>query len=152
MMWEWSPHIVMAVFKSGKDPLKKSGNNPDGYGNLCGSKGHDAWHAHLQLCLIQCWKGGSEEGKGLLSFVLSTTYYCDDTFMVLSKEESYRKKYKQQTTRARVDSVFVRMTFECLNRTSQKACWSLILCCFWSMDWTIASTAKVTGKYIFYFT
>ena len=30
----------MAVFKSGKDPLKKSGNNPDGYGNLYGSKGH----------------------------------------------------------------------------------------------------------------
>ena len=30
----------MAVFKSGKYPLKTSGNNPDGYGNLYGSKGH----------------------------------------------------------------------------------------------------------------
>ena len=29
----------MAVVKSGKDPLKKSGNNPDGHGNLCDSKG-----------------------------------------------------------------------------------------------------------------
>ena len=73
----------MVVFKSGKDPLKKSGNNPDRYGNLCGSKGHKFDLRISRNVLFKVEGEGRKKGSNCCYLSHQRRIIVEDTFSVL---------------------------------------------------------------------